>query len=229
MMIIPKKNKKTKIADTVFKENYLIVRWPNFSQTGSGAANLELKMYAYPIFQNSHSEKRKKVYLPLPFTYSFIYRMQKYPSVGLNPLKTMISVAKCWSGDGTWATSLAIETGRYSRPFKKPAERTCPICKVEMEDEYHFLNICPAYQEKRSSLLDYLENEYRIEISRMSPNRIFMFLINPPSWNVRIQKLIAKHIFKYFEKRKGEDGKVNTQGLLINSINYLINYLIDLI
>ena len=56
---------------------------------------------------------------------------------------------------------LAIETGRYSRPFKKPAERTCPICKIEMEDEYHFLNICPAYQEKRSSLLDYLENEYR--------------------------------------------------------------------
>ena len=47
----------------------------------------------------------------------------------------------------------------------------------------------------------------------MSPNRIFMFLINPPSGNVRIQKLIAKHIFEYFEKRKGEDGKVNTQGL----------------
>ena len=106
---------------------------------------------------------------------------------------------------------LAIETGRYSRPSKKPAERTCPICKIEMEDEYHFLNICPAYQEKRSSLLDYLENEYRIKISRMSPDRIFMFLINPPSGNVRIQKLIAKHIFECFEKRKGEDGKVNTQ------------------
>ena len=109
---------------------------------------------------------------------------------------------------------LAIETGRYSRPFKKLAERTCPICKVEMEDEYRFLNICPAYQEKRSSLLDYLENEYRIKMSRMSPNRIFMFLINPPSGNGRIQKLIAKHIFECFEKRKGEDGKVNTQGLL---------------
>ena len=30
----------------------------------------------------------------------------------------------------------------------------------------------------------------------------------------RIQKLIAEHIFECFEKRKGEDGKVNTQGLL---------------
>ena len=48
----------------------------------------------------------------------------------------------------------------------------------------------------------------------MSPNRILMFLINPPSGNVRIKKLIAKHIFECFEKRKGEDGKVNTQGRL---------------
>ena len=76
-----------------------------------------------------------------------------------------------------------------------------------MEDKYHFLNICPAYQEKRCSLLDYLEKEHRIKISRMSPNRIFMFLKNPPSGNVRIKKLIAKQIFKRFEKRKGEDGK----------------------
>ena len=71
-----------------------------------------------------------------------------------------------------------------------------------MEDEYHFLNICPAYQEKRCSLLDYLEKEYRIKISRMSPNKIFMFLIN-----AKIQKLIAKHVFECFEKRKGEDGR----------------------
>jgi len=33
---------------------------------------------------------------------------------------------------------LAIETGPYSRPLKKPAERIFPICKAEMEDEYHF-------------------------------------------------------------------------------------------
>ena len=28
-----------------------------------------------------------------------------------------------------------------------------------------------------------------------------------PSGNAKIQKLMAKHIFKFFEKRKGEDGK----------------------
>ena len=111
---------------------------------------------------------------------------------------------------------LAIETGRYSRPVKKPAETICPICKIEMEDEYHFLNICAAYQEKRCSLLNYLEKEYRIKISRISPNKIFMFLINPASGNVKIQKMIAKHIFQCFEKRKGQGDKaeVNTLGLI---------------
>ena len=78
-----------------------------------------------------------------------------------------------------------------------------------MEDEYHFLNVCPAYQEKRCSLLDYLEKEYRIKISRMSPNKIFMFLINPPSGNVNMQKMIAKHIFECFEKRKGKTTKLH--------------------
>ena len=76
-----------------------------------------------------------------------------------------------------------------------------------MEDEYHFINIFPAYWEKTCSLLDYLEIEYRIKISRMSPNKIFMFLKTPPSGNAKIQKLIAKHIFECFEKMKGEDGK----------------------
>ena len=53
-----------------------------------------------------------------------------------------------------------------------------------------------------------LKKEYRIKISRMSPNKIFMFLIKPPNGNAKIQKLIAKHVFKCFEfKRKGKDGK----------------------
>ena len=48
-----------------------------------------------------------------------------------------------------------------------------PYLRAKMEDEYHFLNICPAYQEKRCSLLDYLVKEYRI---------------NPPCRNAKKQK-----------------------------------------
>ena len=55
---------------------------------------------------------------------------------------------------------LALETGRYSRPFKKPEERIYPICKIEMEDEYHFLNICPDYQEKKMfATINYLNKK----------------------------------------------------------------------
>ena len=41
----------------------------------------------------------------------------------------------------------------------------------------------------------------------MSPNKIFMFLINPASGNAKTQKLIAKHIFECFEKGKGKTAK----------------------
>ena len=44
--------------------------------------------------------------------------------------------------------------------------------------------------------------KYRIKISRMSSNKIFMFLINPPSGNAKIQKLIAKHVFECFELKE---------------------------
>ena len=41
----------------------------------------------------------------------------------------------------------------------------------------------------------------------MSPNKIFMFLLKPPSANAKIQKLIAKRIFECFEKGKGKTAK----------------------
>ena len=47
---------------------------------------------------------------------------------------------------------LAIETGRYVRPYKKPEERICSICKKDVEDEIHFLTLCPAYIKKKEVL-----------------------------------------------------------------------------
>ena len=47
-------------------------------------------------------------------------------------------------------------------------------------------------RKKIFSLPDYFEKEYKIKISRMSPNKIFMFLITPPSGNAKIQKTNSK-------------------------------------
>ena len=36
-----------------------------------------------------------------------------------------------------------METGRYVRPYKKPDERICPICKKDVEDEIPLVcNLC---------------------------------------------------------------------------------------
>ena len=72
---------------------------------------------------------------------------------------------------------LAIETGRYVRPYKKPEEGICPTCKKDVEDEIHFLTLCPAYQEKISTLFEYLNKEYRISVNRMAPDDVFLLLI----------------------------------------------------
>ena len=42
----------------------------------------------------------------------------------------------------------------------------------------------------------------------MSPNKIFMFLINPPSGNAKIQKLIPKQLhLNALKKGKGKTAK----------------------
>ena len=33
---------------------------------------------------------------------------------------------------------LSVRHLRYLEPYKKLEERICPVCKLEMEDEYHF-------------------------------------------------------------------------------------------
>ena len=65
----------------------------------------------------------------------------------------------------------------------------------------------PCLLEKKMFVTTFGKRIKKIKLSRMPPNKTFMFLINPLSGNAKIQKLIAKHIFECFEKRKGENGK----------------------
>ena len=59
---------------------------------------------------------------------------------------------------------LEIETGRYTPIYDKekkmnrrrhPSERLCALCELEsIEDEVHFLLVCPLYQDLRLHLVD---------------------------------------------------------------------------
>ena len=45
---------------------------------------------------------------------------------------------------------LCIETGRYKNvPLER---RICPMCKSDVEDEYHFMLKCPAYNNLRKKI-----------------------------------------------------------------------------
>ena len=52
----------------------------------------------------------------------------------------------------------------------------------------------------------------------MSPNKIFMFLINLPSENVKLQKMIAERIFECFEKMESGRRQSYTRTQLINNL-----------
>ena len=62
------------------------------------------------------------------------------------------------------AQSLHIETGRYKRYDKdikaytntSRAERKCPVCTDDIEDEYHFLFKCTNNKKLRNSFCEYL-------------------------------------------------------------------------
>ena len=100
----------------------------------------------------------------------------------------------------------------------------CPVCKLEMEDEYH-LNVY-APPGKTNVLLDNLKNDHLIRVNKMLPNEIFMFLINLPSENSETQKIIARHVFECFKIRNEKEEKssvkyVHVYVIISNCNNFL--------
>jgi hypothetical protein len=48
--------------------------------------------------------------------------------------------------------SLAIETGRYNKPFTPAEERYCKYCLNQVENEKHFLLYCKAVFGRRQTV-----------------------------------------------------------------------------
>lgn len=72
-----------------------------------------------------------------------------------------------------------------------------------MEMEYNCIEtVRPAYQEKRNvvTVFDNLKNEHLIRVNKMSPNEIFMFLINPPNKKSENQKIDSEACVQRNEK-----------------------------
>ena len=72
---------------------------------------------------------------------------------------------------------LFIETGRYSIP-KIPAEdRLCKFCNLtRVEDEMHFLTVCPLYKQERDILYRVAAKESK-HFPNLSNNNKFIWLM----------------------------------------------------
>ena len=89
----------------------------------------------------------------------------------------------------TAAHRLVIETGRWVKP--KLENRKCITCNL-IEDEFHFILVCPMYSSFRHYIPKYYTNRHSMFIE-------FIELLN--NNNELIVRRLTLYCFKTFEKR----------------------------
>ena len=88
--------------------------------------------------------------------------------------------------------ALMIEKGRHVRPKVDRDKRFCNFCKIEIEDETHFLLRCPLYSPKRTVL----QNACRINCCRfdsLTNDQKFIFIMS--NENETILKTLCKFLY----------------------------------
>ena len=94
--------------------------------------------------------------------------------------------------------SLAIEVGRFHKPIPLPInDRLCSICQ-SVEDELHFLCICPRYSTIREDL-EYGVSSYFPGFKHLSAMQKFVFLLQ--STHTHINNLVAAFVHNSFRIR----------------------------
>ena len=100
------------------------------------------------------------------------------------------------------AHDVDIERGRYDKKPTEPEERCCKYCRTKnlaVEDEFHFLMVCPLYMTERIIMLT--------KIYDLFPNTKMIDLINQLFWlmcqeNTSCLNENAKFITESMNKRK---------------------------
>jgi len=123
------------LDQAVFNENWLIRSIEQrlkdqYMQSWLNFIDNSSKATLYKSFKNTFSIE------------SYLITLPKHLRMGLSRLR-------CSSHD------LHIETGRWARPPVPQADRTCTHCHLNaIEDEYHFLLICPKYSNIRATYIE---------------------------------------------------------------------------
>ena len=64
--------------------------------------------------------------------------------------------------------SLEIEKGRHQRPYVNSKDRVCQTCKLETEDEAHFVLRYPSYQELRDTLFAKMKSKDNFDFYKLA-------------------------------------------------------------
>ena len=128
------------------------------------------------------------------------YRLYK-DSVEAEPYVTCQlprSVRRTLSQFRSGALPLAVETGRYSRPQVPLNDRLCKFCALNsVEDEIHFLMVCPLYTDIRYELF-LKASETILNFNMMNMTDKFISLMNCG----QIQSSLAHTLHKFCIRRK---------------------------
>ena len=92
---------------------------------------------------------------------------------------------------------LEIERGRYTD--KPQCDRLCAVCKI-VENEFHFVMVCPLYSDLRHEFLQECNNMFPF-LLQYSPYEQFLFFMGFDDCNLHC--LFSKLIGRAFDIRSG--------------------------
>ena len=95
--------------------------------------------------------------------------------------------------------TLMIEKARHMRPIPDRSERKCFVCKVNVEDECHFITKCPLYKEERKLLFNAFSNECK-HFESLTDEQKFIFILS--NEDIGLTKFLAKFLFRSFKIRE---------------------------
>ena len=88
--------------------------------------------------------------------------------------------------------NLLIEKGRHMKPKLDRNERKCFVCKDAVEDEKHFITICPLYSKHRAILYQSLHDNSIYFDSLTDEKKIIYIMINE---NANVMTELGRYIF----------------------------------
>ena len=96
--------------------------------------------------------------------------------------------------------NLLIEKGRHMIPKIERNQRKCLLCKTEVEDEFHFLIICPLYDEERATLFQQCRiNSIHFDTTLNDQQKFIFIMTNEcPT----ILGILAKYVYNSFKIRE---------------------------